>query len=64
MSSTWTDDPVRDAARHDAEAEAWAWENCPICDECGEPIQDDYAYCIGDAWYHEECIEQYRRRMY
>ena len=35
----------------------------PKCDECGEPIQDDYFYELDDNRYVcPECLERYFRR--
>lgn len=60
----WTDDPERDADRHDAEQEK-RLKDCPICGICGEPIQDEYAYYLGsDDYVHEECILQLRVALY
>lgn len=61
----WSNDPVRDAERHYDKQEQEMWETCPICDICGEPIQDSYAWQIGEDWMHEECAEeQYKRRLW
>lgn len=38
-----TDDPIRDFNHHDASQRAWL-STRPICDCCGEPIQDEYYY--------------------
>ena len=36
-------------------------DNClkrlPVCCECGEPIQDDFLYCIDDELFCKECME-------
>ena len=59
----WTDDPLADFRRHDAQQEA-KLERLPRCSECGEPIQDDYAYCINDEWICERCLDaNYRREV-
>ena len=60
----WTDNPERDADRYDAEQER-NLAYCPICDKCGEPIQDEYAYQFVDgSWMCEECIESCRKRTF
>lgn len=60
----YTDNPERDADRYERQQEK-GLEDCPICEVCGEPIQDDFAYLIGiDEWIHDECIGVYRRRVH
>ena len=39
----WTDDPVRDAERHEAEQER-ELQKLPRCSECGHRIQTDECY--------------------
>ena len=59
----WTDDPIADFERYDAAQEA-KLERLPVCEECGEPIQDDYAYYINDIWICESCMKaNYRREV-
>lgn len=50
----WTDDPVRDAAAYDAELERELLKR-PICDKCGEHIQEDFAYEIDGELYCDSC---------
>ena len=38
---TWTDDPVRDFERYDAEQEE-KMSGFPTCSICGEVVYDDY----------------------
>lgn len=58
-----TGDPVSDFHRYDAEQQA-KLERLPECEECGEPIQSDYAYYINDIWICERCMkENYRREV-
>ena len=38
-----TDNPFHDFYVHDAEETEWL-NSRPVCDECGEPIQDDFGY--------------------
>lgn len=42
--------------RHDAEQEK-ALKGLPRCEECGEPIQEEECYKIGDMLFCEECID-------
>lgn len=58
----WTDDPVADFCKHDAEQEAWL-EKRPECCRCGEHIQDEYAVCINDEYYCEQCLRDLRVRI-
>ncbi len=63
MKMCWTDDPLADFHRHDAEQEA-KLETLPECSECGRRIQDDYAFYINDEWIHEKCMnENYRKEV-
>lgn len=50
-----TDDPVRDAAAHDAECVAWL-RKMPKCCECGEHIQD-FVYVVGELMICDDCME-------
>jgi formylmethanofuran dehydrogenase subunit E len=41
----------------------------PLCDDCGEPIEEDFAYEIDGRTLCEECFmdymrEHYRKRIY
>ena len=56
----YTDDPVWDAMRHDAEQEERLAQR-PICADCGEPIQDDCYYEINDEAICPSCIECYKK---
>lgn len=56
----WTDDPLADFDRWDAEQTA-ALERLPRCCECYEPIQDEVAYYINGEWVCEACMDTYRR---
>lgn len=35
----------------------------PVCADCGEPIREDYAYCINGEWYCEQCMDSYKRSV-
>ena len=56
----YTDDPVADYARYDAEQERIR-RKCPLCSECDEPIMDATCYVINDEIICESCMGQYRR---
>lgn len=45
----------RESERYEAE------KKMPHCDDCGEPIGDDYYYKIGGVIYCEKCLAEYRR---
>lgn len=51
----FTDDPIRDFYRHDAEQEA-KLEKLPVCQSCGEPIQDEFLYCVNDEILCTNCM--------
>jgi formylmethanofuran dehydrogenase subunit E len=46
---------------HEAEADE-ALDNFPKCDFCGEVIQEDHLYDIGDEIYCEECMEAHFKK--
>lgn len=57
----FTDDPIADFNRHDAEQQRWL-DSRPKCAECGEPIQDDHYFDINDEPVCEECLNfNYRK---
>ena len=59
----YTGDPLSDFAKHDAEQQAQL-DKLPECAECGEKIQDEYAYYINGEWIHEKCMnENYRKEV-
>lgn len=57
----FTDDPVADFERYDAEKEA-ALERLPKCDECKKRIQDDYVYEIEGYLLCESCMKANYRK--
>lgn len=60
---TWTDSPERDAEDYYDELEE-RLEQLPQCSECGEHIQDDYAYYINELWICEKCMnENYKKEV-
>ena len=50
----FTDDPIRDFHRHDAEQEE-ALEKLPVCECCGKPIQQEKAVYYNYQWCCEDC---------
>lgn len=44
----WSDDPMRDADRYEAERQEEE-DKLPICDVCGEPIQDEWVFELDDG---------------
>lgn len=52
-----SDDPDRDFDRYDEDYAKWLSE-LPVCQICGERIQDDSAFCINDEWFHRNCLEK------
>ncbi len=59
---TFTDDPVADFLRHDAEQQA-ELDKLPRCADCGEPITDDHLFYINDETICPACMECYRRSV-
>lgn len=57
----YTDDPLADFARYDAEQQE-ALGKLPKCSECDEPIQDEYAYYINGEWVCECCMREHYRK--
>lgn len=57
-----TDDPVADFEAWDAMRER-RLERFPVCSECGDPIQDDFAFRIDQRWICELCMGQFRREV-
>ena len=57
----YTDDPVADFDRYDAEQEKRLAE-LPECDYCGEKITDDYYYNINGDVICEECLKKHFRQ--
>ena len=48
-----TGDPLYDFERHDAEQEQWL-SKLPVCEVCGEPIQQEKAVYYNDQWFCKE----------
>ena len=53
--SFYTNDPIADFHRHDAEQED-RLKDLPECSECGNPIQDEHYYEFDCYFYCENCV--------
>ena len=59
----WSDDPLLDFARYDAEQQR-ELDRLPVCVECDEPIQDDVYFEINGECLCERClIENHRKAV-
>jgi formylmethanofuran dehydrogenase subunit E len=38
-------------------------EQLPVCEDCGEHIQDETAFYINGEWICESCMDSYRREV-
>lgn len=54
----FTNDPVSDFHRHDAEQERRLSE-LPVCDKCKLPIQQEKAIYYNDQWICENCESEF-----
>ena len=59
--SYYSEDPIRDAERYMADQER-RLQQCPICSDCDEPIQDDHYYLINDEVICKNCLESNYRK--
>ena len=55
-----TDNPLQDYYNFETQQEK-ALQKLPLCNECGEHIQDDYCYVINDEVICEDCMSNYRK---
>ena len=55
MSLFYTSDPLTDFANHDRE-QAKRLDELPVCEICGEPIQDEHLFLINDEFVCTECL--------
>lgn len=55
---SYSDDPVADFDRYDAEQEAWLKE-LPKCECCDQHIQDSHYYDIEGEYICPDCISEY-----
>lgn len=54
----YSDDPVADFHHHDAKQNRQLAER-PVCCECGQPIQSDFAYEYNGEPMCAECLNTY-----
>lgn len=54
----WTGNPVRDYDRYDY-YNAKMQSRLPVCDECGEPIQEDFYYELNGEKVCDCCLLDY-----
>lgn len=55
-----SDDPLKDFWEYSNEQEDWL-EKRPVCDQCGEHIQDDHYYFINGETLCESCMYWYKK---
>lgn len=55
-----TDNPLRDFWKYSTKQEEWL-ESRPLCDDCGEYIQDEYYFEIEGKKFCESCIKNYKK---
>lgn len=55
-----TDNPASDAERWEEE-KAHAYDNRPICSECGEHIRSDYGYWFGRKMICQYCLDEFHK---
>lgn len=58
----WTDDPLADFDRWDAEQNR-RLEERPVCADCDQHIQDETAYYINGEWICKDCMSSYEREV-
>lgn len=58
----YTDDPIADFDRWDTDQHKQL-EQLPVCEDCGEHIQDETAFYINGEWICEDCMDSYRREV-
>lgn len=58
---TFTDDPIADFERYDAEQQA-ELDKLPVCEYCGEHIQSDYYFEIEGVIICEDCLNDNFRK--
>jgi len=55
----YTDDPISDFKNHDIDQQR-KLERLPVCNCCGEHIQQDMAVFLDDNWYCDDCLRNAR----
>ena len=58
----YTDDPLRDFARYDAEQQA-ELDKLPECACCGYEIQQEDAFCLDGKWICDDCLPEFRKEI-
>lgn len=58
----YTDNPVMDAERHMQDQDEQL-EKLPVCECCGEPIQQEKAVYYNDQWCCEDCEDEFWRSI-
>ena len=59
---SYSNDPIADFDAWDTEQNK-RLATLPVCADCDEPIQDEFAYYINGEWICENCIDSYRREV-
>ncbi len=55
-----TDNPFRDFWLKDMRDSEWL-DSRPVCDQCEEPIQDDYYWLINGEKFCERCLDWHKK---
>lgn len=60
-----TADPIADFMRRDAEQQKWL-DKRPVCEHCGEPIQEEQAFYYADMWFctAKECEKELKETIW
>lgn len=58
----YTDDPIADFDAYDAEQNR-RLAKLPLCADCADPIQDEFAYYINGEWICEHCMDAYKMEV-
>ena len=58
----YSGDPLADFDRYEADQHKQL-EQLPVCEDCGEHIQDETAFYINGEWICESCMDSYRREV-
>ena len=54
-------DPEREFDIRDAEEARWL-RSRPVCDICGEPIQEDHYYDLNSEIVCDDCLDSYLKK--
>lgn len=58
----YSNDPIADFDAWDA-AQNKQLAKLPVCADCDDPIQDDFAYYINGEWICERCMDAYKTEV-